>query len=117
MSEGPKSKDNATDHSVDSSNGDAAFAELLSLRGSIDNLDAALVHLLAERFKLTQRVGHLKATHSLPPADKSREADQAARLRELAKKSELDPEFAEKFLNFIIAEVIRHHEQISARQT
>jgi len=96
---------------------DAAMSELLSLRGSIDNLDACLVHLLAERFKLTQRVGHLKATHSLPPADKAREADQAARLRELAKQSELDPEFAEKFLNFIIAEVIRHHEQINANQT
>jgi len=103
--------------SEDSNKNDNAMAELLLLRGSIDNLDAALVHLLAERFKLTQRVGHLKATHSLPPADKAREADQATRLRELAKRSELDPEFAEKFLNFIIAEVIRHHEKINAHHS
>lgn len=96
---------------------DEAFKELLSLRGSIDNLDACLVHLLAERFKLTQRVGHLKATNDLPPADKDRERRQAERLRALAKDSELDPEFAEKFLNFVIAEVIRHHEQISASQS
>lgn len=96
---------------------DNALKELLSLRGSIDNLDACLVHLLAERFKLTQRVGHLKARNDLPPADKDRERRQAERLRELARESELDPEFAEKFLNFVIAEVIRHHEQISANKS
>ena len=35
--------------------------ELARLRASIDNLDAALVHLLAERFRCTQQVGVLKA--------------------------------------------------------
>ena len=45
----------------------AVPAELLSIRQSIDNIDAALVHLLAERFKCTQRVGHLKADQGLPP--------------------------------------------------
>ena len=54
-------------------------SELLRLRDSIDNIDAALVHLLAERFKCTQA---------------------------------FDPDFAEKFLNFIVTEVIRHHEAI-----
>lgn len=80
---------------------------------SIDNMDAALVHLLAERFKITQRVGLLKAEHGLPPADPAREAEQVARLRSLAVESKLDPEFAEKFLNFIVAEVVRHHEAIA----
>jgi chorismate mutase len=87
--------------------------ELASLRGSIDNIDAALVHLLAERFKCTQRVGHLKAAHGLPPADPGREESQIKRLRSLALEAGLDPVFAEKFLNFIIAEVIHHHERIS----
>lgn len=87
--------------------------ELASLRGSIDNIDAALVHLLAERFKCTQRVGHLKADHGLPPADPGREESQIKRLRSLAIDAGLDPIFAEKFLNFIIAEVIHHHERIS----
>ncbi len=87
--------------------------ELAELRGSIDNMDAALVHLLAERFKITQRVGHLKAEHGLPPADPAREREQIDRLRELARQSQLDPEFAEKFLNFIVSEVVRHHEQIA----
>ncbi|AUG77390.1 chorismate mutase [Kitasatospora sp. MMS16-BH015] len=87
--------------------------ELRCLRESIDNFDAAVVHLLAERFKATQRVGKLKAEHKLPPADPERERDQIRRLRELAAGAHLDPVFAEKFLNFIIAEVIRHHEAMA----
>jgi chorismate mutase len=89
-----------------------AQALLMELRRSIDNLDAILVHTLAERFKCTQEVGELKAAHDLPPADPAREARQVERLRRMAKDSGLDPEFAEKFLNFIISEVIRHHERI-----
>lgn len=86
--------------------------KLLRMRSSIDNIDAALVHMLAERFKCTQAVGRLKADNHVPPADPGREVKQVARLRELAEESHLDPEFAEKFLNFIVAEVIHHHEQI-----
>ena len=87
-------------------------AELNGLRHSIDNMDAALVHLLAERFRITQQVGVLKATHGLPPADPAREAQQIARLRALAVDARLDPEFAEKVLGFIVAEVVRHHEAV-----
>ncbi len=89
------------------------WAELARLRDSIDNLDAALVHVLAERFKCTQQVGLLKAANALPPADPAREARQIQRLRRLAADAKLDPEFAEKFLSFVIAEVLRHHEAIS----
>lgn len=89
------------------------MTELQRLRDSIDNLDAALVHVLAERFRCTQQVGVLKAEHAMPPADPDREAQQIARLRRLALDAKLDPEFAEKFLNFIIAEVVRHHEAIA----
>lgn len=92
---------------------EAVWAELWRLRGSIDNLDAALVHLLAERFACTQQVGRLKAEHGMPPADPQREAQQIARLRRLAEEARLDPEFAEKVLAFIVAEVLRHHEAIA----
>ena len=88
--------------------------ELRRLRASIDNIDAALVHLLAERFKCTQSVGRLKAARGLPAADPAREAQQIARLRALATEAELDPDFAETFLNFIVREVIRHHEAAGA---
>ncbi len=91
---------------------DETLAELEDMRASIDNIDAALVHMLAERFKCTKRVGQLKADHDMPPADPARETRQIARLRELAAEADLDPAFAEKFLTFIIDEVIRHHEAI-----
>lgn len=87
--------------------------DLKRYRQTIDNLDAALVHILAERFRCTQNVGRLKAEHNLPPSDPVREEEQVARLRHLAEESGLDPHFAEKFLRFIVAEVIRHHEEIA----
>jgi chorismate mutase len=89
--------------------------QLRLLRASIDNLDAALVFVLAERFKCTQKVGRLKAEHDLPPADPEREAQQIRRLRRLAEESQLEPQFAEKFLNFIVEEVVRHHKLIAAQ--
>lgn len=80
-------------------------------RASIDRLDAILVYTLAERFRHTKAVGKLKAENDLPPADKSREAAQISRLEQLAKDADLDPEFARKFLAFVIEEVIQHHKQ------
>ncbi|WP_157014473.1 chorismate mutase [Mesorhizobium xinjiangense] len=99
---------------TDISQRDEVRAKLAQYRASIDNIDAALVHMLAERFRCTQAVGRLKAEHNLPPADSAREAAQIERLRRLAHEAHLDPDFAEKFLNFIIREVIRHHEMIAA---
>jgi chorismate mutase len=85
-------------------------------RSSIDNIDAALVHLLAERFKITQEVGRYKAAAGLPAADLDREARQVARLRALAEESGLDPVFSEKFLRFIVAEVIHHHQRLAEQE-
>jgi chorismate mutase len=90
---------------------EAADPVLAGYRKSIDNIDAAIVHMLAERFRITQAVGEHKARHGLPPADPQREELQIARLRALAEQAQLDPAFGEKFLRFIIDEVIRHHEQ------
>lgn len=86
-----------------------ADPNLSAYRKSIDNIDAAIIHMLAERFRITQAVGRYKAANALPPADPAREERQIARLRALAEQADLDPAFGEKFLRFIIDEVIRHH--------
>ncbi|MBX4335945.1 chorismate mutase [Bartonella raoultii] len=87
--------------------------ELTYLRKSIDNFDAALIHILAERFRCTKAVGHLKARYALPTVDPLREKNQIARLRQLAVDSHVDPDFTEKLLKFIIKEVVRHHEEVA----
>jgi chorismate mutase len=92
---------------------DEVMAQLTEIRRSIDNIDAALIHMLAERFRFTQQVGRVKAAGGLPPSDPAREKVQIARLRAIAEESQLDPAFAEKFLNFLVAEVIHHHELIA----
>ena len=92
-----------------------ALAKLHEFRRSIDNFDAALIHILAERFRVTKAVGALKASADLPPSDPNRESEQVARLRDLAKSADLDPDFAEKFLEFVIREVIQHHKQAAAK--
>ncbi|CAK7192126.1 hypothetical protein COMNV_00311 [Commensalibacter sp. Nvir] len=93
-----------------------ALQKLTKLRLSIDNIDNALIHILAERFCLTQTVGELKAAYNLPAADPKRESQQIVRLRAMAKSAHLDPDFAEKFLNFIIKEVIQHHQAIAKQK-
>ena len=90
-----------------------AAAELAAIRLSIDNIDAALVHMLAERFKFTQKVGRLKAVSGMPASDPERERVQIARLRSIAEEAQLDPAFAEKWFNFVVAEVIHHHERLA----
>lgn len=87
--------------------------EILQLRSSIDNIDAALTYLLAERFKCTRRVGELKAEGGLPPADLDRESQQIERLKVIAEGAGLDPVFAQEFRRFIVSEVIRHHQSIA----
>ncbi|NYJ21275.1 monofunctional chorismate mutase [Leifsonia psychrotolerans] len=95
----------------------AVLDDLNEFRQSIDNIDAALIHLLAERFKCTQKVGKLKAEHGLPASDPGREARQIQRLRALAEGAHLDPAFAEKWFNFVVAEVIHHHVKLATPAT
>lgn len=89
--------------------------ELTRLRASIDNMDDVMIRVLAERFKITQEVGRLKAELGLPASDPGREEHQIARLRAIAADAGLDPDFATEFLNFVVREVIRNHEAIAQR--
>lgn len=90
-------------------------SELHNLRKSIDNIDSAMVLLLAERFRITAQVGEYKKLHQLPPADLSREADQESHLKQLASESGLDPEFALKYLELVRSEVKRLHAALQAK--
>lgn len=101
---------------AETSDAEITDSPLSKYRASIDNIDAALIHLLAERFKITQEVGRYKAAAGLPAADPAREERQVARLRALAEEAGLDPVFSEKFLRFIVAEVIHHHERIAEHE-
>ncbi|WP_420446299.1 chorismate mutase [Candidatus Poriferisodalis sp.] len=87
--------------------------ELAAYRRSIDEVDAALVRLLAERFRVTHAVGVHKAAHGTPPADPVREQEQIDALRQLATEEGLDPDFCEKFVHFVMDEVIRNHVRIA----
>jgi chorismate mutase len=91
--------------------------QLQQYRKSIDNFDAILIHTLAERFRTTKAVGALKAKNDFPPSDPKREEEQVDRLRRLAERADLDPDFAEKFLEFVIREVIQHHKQAASNQS
>lgn len=91
-------------------------SKLMEYRDSIDNIDAAVINMLAERFKITKKVGVFKAKYGLPASDKKREATQIARLRKLSEEAQLDPNFSVKFLDFIIEEVIQHHKKISGAE-
>lgn len=90
---------------------------LEQFRSTIDNIDTALICLLAERFKTTQKVGELKAEHHLPASDPEREARQLTRLRHLAENAQLDPDFAERFFSFVVTEVIANHKHIAKKTT
>jgi chorismate mutase len=79
------------------------------LRKSIDNIDAALLHLLAERFSLTGRVGLLKKREGLPAEDSSREKEQIARYRSIAGSAGLDPEIALRLHSFLVEESKKNH--------
>jgi len=85
-------------------------AKLRALRDSVDNIDAAIVHMLAERFKFTRAIDRLKVRHGLPARDRARDVEQISRLRHLAAVSKLDPDFAEMFLDLIVAGITADHE-------
>ena len=88
-------------------------ADLRDLRDNIDDIDTAIVRLLAERFRCTDAIGKLKAQHCLPSPDPGRKAEQVAHLRDQAALGKLGPDFAEKFLAFVSHELIRRYELLS----
>ena len=87
--------------------------QLADFRRSIDKVDAELVRLLAERFRITLEIGFYKAANALPPADPVRQHEQIDRLREMARAEGLDPDFCERFMHMVMDEVIANHRNIA----
>ena len=85
-----------------------AVAKIAALRQSIDNVDTAIVSLLAERFKYTSQVGVLKARAGFAPADY-----QIERLHRIAVDAGLDPDIAEMYREFVVTEAKRRHKRIA----
>lgn len=83
------------------------------LRQSIDNIDMAIVALLAERFKATTQVGVLKAEAGFAPADYTREEYQIERLQQIAQGAGLDPQIALMYKEFVVTEAKKRHKRIA----
>lgn len=88
--------------------------KIKALRQSIDNVDTAIVSLLAERFKYTSQVGVLKARAGFAPADYKREDYQIERLHRIAVAAGLDPDIAEMYREFVVTEAKKRHARIAA---
>lgn len=84
-------------------------AELESLRRQIDTIDADIVELLASRFRITAKVGELKARHQLAAVDSARESRQQSRYRELAELHGLNPEMVVSVFRQVIDQVVANH--------
>lgn len=83
--------------------------DLIDFRKSLDNIDDAIIFLLAERFRITTKVGEYKKNKKMKPVDSVRESQQFARIEKLAEQAGLNPAFATSFLRLIINEVVKNH--------
>lgn len=90
-----------------------AVARIRRLRQSIDNIDSAIISLLAERFKFTSQVGVLKAQAGFAPEDQRREDHQMARLGRIAVDAGLDLQIAEMYREFVVTEAKKRHQRIA----
>ena len=91
-----------------------ANIELQSLREEVDDVDAKIVDILASRFRITSKIGKLKALHALNAMDPQREAAQEARFRELAQRSGLNEDLVVRIFRSIIDEVVSNHREVKS---
>lgn len=89
--------------------------ELEVLRRQIDAVDERFVELLAERFRITRRVGHIKSERGLPAQDSIREAQIDAKVRRLAAEHQLDEGLVSDVLRAVIDRVVAEHRELHPR--
>ncbi|MEJ8310554.1 chorismate mutase [Agrobacterium larrymoorei] len=93
---------------------DDVAQQLASYRRTIDNLDSAVLYILAERFRCTEHVGHLKAEQALPAIDNERERRQLDRVMSIANEVGLSRHFVEGLMTMIVGAVAERHREIAA---
>ena len=86
--------------------------ELLALREQIDSIDEDMLDLLARRFKVTARVGELKAEAGLDSVDSVREQEKLERLRSLAQDKSLNSELILDLFQTLFDEVVKNHRNL-----
>lgn len=84
---------------------------LVQWREMLDEVDEKIVKLLAERFKITRKIGTYKARNGLETRDRAREAEQLDRVKKIARELHISPELAQNILQSIIEEAAKEHEQ------
>ena len=84
---------------------------LSELRRSIDTLDNALISILIERFRVTEKVGKLKAEHGLKAEDAQREKEIFTRYKKLTETTNKQREIL-YIMSTIIASVKSNHDRI-----
>jgi len=82
------------------------------LRTEIVAIDNEILVLLVKRFKLSEKVGHFKATNNIPVVSKEREKEIFERLRAKAAEAGLDGDVAEDVWRAIIDKVVINHKKI-----
>ncbi|MSD90640.1 chorismate mutase [Bifidobacterium asteroides] len=92
-----------------------AARQVEELRADVDTIDAAVVAMLAERFRVTRRIGLLKAQAGFASADMHRESAQIAVLRGRAEDYGLDPDLAEAYLHLVADAAKRDHKQLASQ--
>lgn len=90
--------------------------KLQEFRKKIDKIDQKLLKILAERFKVTQKIGQYKKRYSLPLRDKERERQLLKNLDNLAKKLKLNQKLVREIFQAILKTVRGNHRKIKMRK-
>lgn len=90
----------------------SAADPLGELRAQIDEVDTALVDLLARRLRLVEQVGEVKGKHGLPIYAPDREATMIAAKRAMAADQGLNPDLIEDVLRRCMRESYAHEKNM-----
>ncbi|MEW6744842.1 MAG: chorismate mutase [Planctomycetota bacterium] len=92
-----------------------ATVRLAAYRRELDELDAALVQILARRFRVIARIGHLKARAGLPIRDPDREKEMLLSLARQGVEEGIAPALVRRVFTAILLHSRRRQRAIRRR--